>query len=326
VCLQEGRLDPPLASAPWRRYGEHMTSHQIVPCLWLDDQAEQAAALYARTFPASRVVTTSRYSESVDNPSGKPRGSVLTVELELSGRRFTLLNGGPIFTINPSISFFAHVDDPAGADRLFGPLAEGGQVLMPLDAYPWSPRYGWVQDRFGVSWQVMAGRRPPGGAAIVPCLMFTGPQQGRAEEAMKAYAAAFPDGRVVSVERYAKGEGPVDTVKHGRFSLAGQDLVAMDSHMANQFTFNEGVSFQVSCDDQATLDRYWATLGAGGAPGPCGWLKDRFGLSWQVVPSRLAAWLTGGDAAARDRAFAAMLGMGKLDIAALERAFAGRPG
>jgi predicted 3-demethylubiquinone-9 3-methyltransferase (glyoxalase superfamily) len=98
----------------------------------------------------------------------------------------------------------------------------------------------------------------------------------------------------------------------------------MDSHGDHGFTFNEALSLQVTCDDQPTLDRYWDALAQGGGHGPCGWLKDRFGLSWQVVPTRMSSWLADGDAAARDRAFAAMLTMGKLDIAALERAHAGR--
>lgn len=300
-----------------------MTNPQIVPCIWLDDQAEQAAALYTRLFPAGRVTATSRYPESFDNPGGRPRGSVLTVELELAGRPFTLLNGGPAFKLNPNVSFFAHVDTPAEADRLFAPLADGGQVLMPLDTYPWSERYGWVQDRFGVSWQVLAARRPPGAAAIVPCLMFAGPQHGRAEEAMRAYAGIFPAGRIVDVSRYGAGEGPAGKVAHGRFQLAGQDLVAMDSHVDHPSTFNEALSLQVMCDDQATLDHYWDALAEGGEHGPCGWLKDRFGLSWQVVPTRILALLTGGSAASRDPAFAAMLEMGKLDVAALERAARG---
>jgi predicted 3-demethylubiquinone-9 3-methyltransferase (glyoxalase superfamily) len=298
-----------------------MNPQSIVPCIWLDRQAEQAAAFYERTFPGGRVAATSRYPESFDHPGGLPRGGVLTVDLELAGHRFTLLNGGPPFVPNPSISFFVHVDNPAEADGIFAPLAEGGQALMPLDAYPWSERYGWVQDRFGVSWQVMAGRRPPGGSTFSPCLMFSGPQHGRAEEAMQAYAGVFPGSRIVDVSRYAAGEGPEGTVKHGRFVLAGQDMVAMDSHLAHGITFNEGLSFQVMCDDQASIDRHWAVLGAGGSYGPCGWLKDRFGLSWQVVPARIGRWMSSDDPAARDRAFAAMLTMGKLDIATLERAW-----
>ncbi|MBI5510738.1 MAG: VOC family protein [Deltaproteobacteria bacterium] len=299
-------------------------SPKITPCIWFDDQAERAAAFYARVFPGVRVTATSRYPEKSDNPSGRPRGSVLTVELEVAGQRFTALNGGPIFVLNPSISFFVHVDSAADAERIYAALIDGGEALMPLGAYPWSERYGWVKDRFGVSWQVIAGRRPQSGATIVPCLMFVGAQHGRAEEAMRFYAGIFPGGRVDGVERYAVGEGPQGTVKHGRFTVAGQELVAMDSHGAHAFSFNEALSLQVMCEDQAELDHYWAALAEGGEHGPCGWLKDRFGLSWQVVPTAIAAWMTSADTAARDRAFTAMLAMEKLDIAVLDRAFAGR--
>lgn len=301
-----------------------MTDPAIVPCAWLDGQAEPAAAFYVRTFPGSRVTATSRYPERSDNPGGRPRGSVLTVELEIAGRRLTLLNGGPAFRPNPSVSFFAHVDSPAEADRLFGALADGGEALMPLDAYPWSERYGWVRDRFGLSWQVMAGRRPAGGAAVVPCLMFAGKQWRRAEEAMRAWAAVFPGGRLAEVARYAAGEGPEGTVKHGRFLLAGQELVAMDAHGDHGFGFDEGLSLQVMCRDQAEVDRYWAALAEGGRHGPCGWLTDRFGLSWQIVPAGIGEWLGAPDAAARDRAFAAMMTMTKPDVAGLRRAFEGK--
>ena len=126
-----------------------------------------------------------------------------------------------------------------------------------------------------------------------------------------------------AIERYAAGEGPVETVKHGRFVLDGQEMIAMDSHVEHGFTFNEALSLQVMCEDQDEVDRYWAALGEGGEHGPCGWLKDRFGISWQVVPTAISRWMSGKDAAARDRAFAAMLQMGKLDIAALEKAFEG---
>ncbi len=300
-----------------------MTGNTIAPCIWLDDQAERAATLYTSVLPSGRVVATSRYPGSFDNPGGMPRGSVLTVEIEVAGQRFTLLNGGPMFRPNPSVSFFVHVDGAAEADAVFAALSEGGRPLMPIDEYPWSPRYGWAQDRFGVSWQVMAGRRPPGGATISPCFMFAGAQHGRAEEAMRAWTSVFPGSRVGDVARYEPGEGPVGSVKHGRFVLAGQDMVAMDSHLAQDVGFGEALSLQVMCAGQAEVDRYWDALADGGSHGPCGWLKDRFGFSWQVVPDRIARWMAGSDAAGRDRAFQAMLGMGKLDVAALERAYSG---
>lgn len=301
-----------------------MAFSKIVPCIWLDDQAEAAADFYARTFPAGRVVAASRYPAHGDNPAGKPRGSVLTVEFEIAGQRFTALNGGPVFVLNPSVSFFAHVDAPAGADRLFAELAAGGQELMPIGRYPWSERYGWVRDRFGVSWQVMAGRRSPDGPMVAPCLMFAGAQHGRAGEAMRFYSGIFPGGRIGSVEHYAEGEGPPGTVKHGRFSLAGQEFVAMDSHYDHGFGFNEALSLQVMCAGQGELDRYWQALADGGQHGPCGWLKDRFGLSWQVVPEKLSSLLTGPDEAAAERAFAAVMRMQKIDIAAVQRAYEGK--
>jgi len=301
-----------------------MATSIIVPCLWFDDQAERAAQFYTRTFPQGRVTAVSRYPESTDNPSGKPRGSVLTVEFDIAGQRFTALNGGPMFTPNPSISFFVEVATAADAEHLFAPLAEGGQVLMPIGSYPWSERYGWTQDRFGVSWQLVASRRAAGGASIVPCVMFAGAQQRKAEAAMRAYTEIFPGGRVDRLERYAASEGPEGGVKHGRFTLLGQEMIAMDSRVDQRFAFNEAISLQVMCKDQGEVDRYWSALSEGGQEGPCGWLKDRFGLSWQVVPSGISAWMTSSDTAARDRAFAAIMDMKKPNVAALQAAFDGR--
>lgn len=305
------------------KISQNASQHSIVPCLWFDDQSEAAARFYTSTFPNGRVTAISHYPASSDNPSGKPRGSVLTVEFEIAGQRFTALNGGPHFTINPSISFFAYVDTPEQAEHLFAQLSSGGSVLMPIGEYPWSPRYGWARDRFGVSWQVITSPRPAGGAAIAPCLMFSDARHGQAEAALRAYAEILPGARVDALERYGAGEGSEGTLKHGRVALPGQALIAMDSHINHGFSFNEGLSLQVMCQNQAELDRYWARLSEGGEPGPCGWLKDRFGVSWQVVPTGISAWMTSTDSAARDRAFNAVMRMKKLDIAAIEAAFAG---
>jgi predicted 3-demethylubiquinone-9 3-methyltransferase (glyoxalase superfamily) len=299
------------------------TGGPIVPCLWFDDQAEAAARFYIDTFPAGRITAVSHYPESSDNPSGKPRGSVLTVELEVAGQRFTALNGGPHFTINPSISFFVYVDTPQEAERLFMRLASGGSVLMPLGEYPWSPLYGWTRDRFGVSWQVITGSRPATPSPIFPCLMFTGRRHAQAEAALRAYAGIFPRGRIEALDRYTASEGPESTIKHGRIAIDDQRLCAMDSHIDHGLTFNEAVSLQVMCADQAEVDHYWAALSEGGEQGPCGWLKDRFGVSWQVVPACIAQWLTSKDTAAKDRAFQAVMQMKKLDIATIQAAFAG---
>ncbi|HLK94079.1 MAG TPA: VOC family protein [Polyangia bacterium] len=144
-----------------------------------------------------------------------------------------------------------------------------------------------------------------------------------AEEAMNLYVSIFPNSKVLSTTRYpAGGPAPAGTVMTAQFSLNGQELVALNGGPMHKFT--DAISFTVSCETQAEVDRYWEKLTAGGGqPGPCGWLKDRFGLSWQVVPTVLPKLLADKDAAKSGRAMAAMMKMSKLDIAALERAHAG---
>ena len=297
-----------------------------IPCIWFDNQAEAAAAFWIGVFSKGKITDISHYPEGSEGNTGRAAGGVLTGAFEIYGQRITGLNGGPMFVLNPSISFFVELAEPAEADRVFAALSEGGKALMPIGAYPWSERYGWVQDKFGVSWQVIVPMEKLAAPRIVPSLMFSGKVHGRADEAMKLYTSIFPNSQIGTVERYAEGEGAKaaeGTVKHGRFSLDGQPMVAMDSHIDHGFTFNEALSFQVMCADQAEVDRYSAALSEGGDIGQCGWLKDKFGVSWQIVPRDMPRWLTGGDAEARKRVFQAMMGMAKLDIAALEKAFKG---
>lgn len=307
-----------------------MAAPRIVPCIWLDDQAEAAASFYRSAFPDARVDAVARYPRTGDNPSKRPPGSVLTVDLTLAGQRLTLLNGGPAFKPNPSVSFHVHLPDGAAVDALHARLAEGGQELMPLGAYPWSPRYAWLNDRYGVSWQLMA--RPEGRArpdapapAVVPALMFAGPHHGRARAAIAAYVAAFPGSRVRHLEAFGEGEGgDPGSVKQAVLDLQGQTLVAMDGGAFHAFGFDEGATLQAFCADQDEVDRLATALAAdGGEEGPCGWVRDRFGLWWQVVPEALTSWLASVDADARDRVFRALLPMRRLHVATLERAFRG---
>ena len=301
-----------------------MAAHRIVPCIWLDDQAEAAASFYLAAFADGRVDAVARYPRSGENPSNQPPGSVLTVDLTVAGQRLTLLNGGPSVRPNPSVSFHVHLPDAAAVDALHAALSEGGMDLMPLDAYPWSPRFVWLQDRFGVSWQLMA-RADVARATVVPALMFAGPHHGRACDAIAAYVAALPGSRVRHVEAFGEGEGgEVGTVKQAALDLLGQPFVAMDGGPDHAFGFGMGLSLQVMCADQAEVDRIATALAAdGGTEDPCGWVRDRFGLWWQVVPEHVGAWLASDDEAARDRVFHALLPMHRLDLAALERAYRG---
>ena len=300
-----------------------MSAPRIVSCLWFDQNGADGVRLYTEALPGARAVATSYYPDAHDTPSGVAGGKELTVAFEAGGSSFTTLNGGPHFKPNGSISFFVEVETAGDVDRIAARLVEGGQTMMPVGEYPWSNRYGWVADRFGFNWQVMLPRTPVARPAIAPCLMFSDAQKGRAEEAMRAYVAIFPASEIQTVARYEAGEGPTGNIKHGRITLAGQTFVAMDSHVSHGVTFNEAISFQVMCRDQAEVDRYYAALVEGGSESRCGWLKDRFGVAWQIVPTDMPRWMTSPDRAARDRAFKAMMTMKKLDIAAMEKAFRG---
>jgi predicted 3-demethylubiquinone-9 3-methyltransferase (glyoxalase superfamily) len=184
-----------------------------------------------------------------------------------------------------------------------------------------SKRYGWLNDRYGESWQISVGPLSDAGRAISPTLMFVGAVAGKAEQAMELYTSIFPKSKIGGILRYdgstidAKG-----TVQHAQFSLADETFMIMDSVEQHAFGFDEGASLVVTCKDQADVDRYWSALTEnGGEESVCGWLKDRFGVSWQIVPEAVGRLMAGP---AADRVMAALLQMRKLDIAALEAAAA----
>jgi predicted 3-demethylubiquinone-9 3-methyltransferase (glyoxalase superfamily) len=152
---------------------------------------------------------------------------------------------------------------------------------------------------------------------ITPCLWF----DTEGEEAARFYTSVFPNSKIVDVARYgAAGPRPEGTVMTVSFELDGQKFVALNG--GPEFTFNEAISFQVSCESQEEVDAFWSTLSEGGEEGPCGWLKDRFGVSWQIVPTLLPELLGDPDPEKSQRVMAAMLKMGKIEIGALERAAA----
>jgi predicted 3-demethylubiquinone-9 3-methyltransferase (glyoxalase superfamily) len=208
-------------------------------------------------------------------------------------------------------------------DSLWSTLSEGGNALMPLDSYPFSGRYGWTTDRYGLSWQLMLDSRGPIDQAIVPTLTFVGDVCGKAEEAAELYASVFPSSAVEHVVRYGEGEEPdrPGTVKHLYMSLDGFKLGAMDSAHDHEFGFNEAVSLMVRCESQDEIDRYWNALSAVPEAEQCGWLKDRFGVSWQIVPAALQELMGSGTDEQRAAVTQAFLQMRKFDVAGLRKAF-----
>jgi predicted 3-demethylubiquinone-9 3-methyltransferase (glyoxalase superfamily) len=287
---------------------------KIVPFLWFDSQAEEAAKLYTSLFDKSKVTGTSRYGEAGPGP----KGSVMTASFQLEGQQFTALNGGPVFAFTPAISFFVTCRTEAEVDALWRELSKGGKIFMELAKYPFSEKFGWLSDRYGVSWQInLAGLSKK----ITPFFMFVGQQHGKAEEAMKSWSSQFESSGIAQVERFPAGTPePEGTVMHGRFSLAGQEFMAMDSAGDHAFTFTPAISLYVNCESQEEVDGFWEKLSAGGKKGQCGWLEDKYGVSWQVVPTVLHKLLADKDPARRKRVTEAMLKMTRLDIGKLQEA------
>lgn len=295
----------------------------ITPHLWFDHQAREAARFYCSVFPDAGI----DHEGQVRNT---PSGDCDIVSFHLAGQPFMAISAGPRFRLSPAISFLVNFDPSRDAqarqalDAAWAQLIEGGQALMPLDAYPFSPRYGWVQDRYGLSWQLIltdsAGEPRP---VITPSLLFTGDVCGRAEEAGAFYRSVFEDSRAGQLVRYPAGMAPEreGTVMFSDFRLGPTWMAAMDSAQAHGFGFNEAVSFVVPCRDQAQIDRYWAQLSAVPEAEACGWCKDRFGVSWQIDPAELGQMMRSPDQAAVDRVTQAFLPMKKLDLATLRAAF-----
>lgn len=278
-------------------------SSTIYPCLWFNGEAKTAANFYCSVFKDSKI--------TADTP--------MVVNFELSGQKFMGLNGGPQFIMNPSISFFVVLETESETDEAWRKLSAGGKVLMPLDKYDWSEKYGWVQDRFGLSWQLSFGKLEDVGQVFTPMLMFTGKQQGRTKEAIEYYKTFFDNSAVIGIMEYdARENEKPGFVKHAQFKLNGYIMMAMDSSGPHAFSFNEAISLVVECRDQKEIDHYWEKLNDGGEESRCGWVKDRFDIWWQVVPEVLGKLMS--DPSRSERVMQAFMQMKKFDIEKLENA------
>ena len=298
------------------------TMHKFSTCLWFDSNAEDAMRFYASVFDNAKLGAISYYGEAGHEVHHRPKDSVMTALVTIDGQELMGLNGGPIFTINPAISFFVTCKTEQEVDDLYKKLSDGGSVLMELNKYPWSEKYAWVNDKFGVSWQLMLTDKTE--QKVAPCLMFTGERQGQAESAIKFYTSVFKNSKTDYLVKYEEGELIPGMVKHARFQLDGQQFVAMDAPGDHGFNFTPATSFVVNCKNQSEIDEMWEKLlSDGGSPSQCGWLEDKFGVSWQVVPTNLQEMMTDKDKARRERVCAAVMKMIKLDIAELENAFKG---
>ena len=276
-------------------------THSISTCLWFDGKAKEAADFYKTVFDDFEMIS--------ENP--------FAVNYRLFGRRFMHLNGGPGYVINPSISFFINGESAAEVEALWEKLIVEGKVLMPLDTYPWSKKYGWCADKYGVNWQVMLGHESS--CKIMPNLLFCGINNGKTQEAIEFYTQIFKPSSIIQISKYEKGEADTEgLIKYAQFELNNLPFGAMDSSAPHAFNFNEAVSFIIMVDTQEEIDYYWNHFTENGSAGRCGWVKDKFGISWQVIPTVLGKFM--GNPETAPKATYAFLQMSKFIIDDLEKA------
>ncbi|SET66838.1 Glyoxalase superfamily enzyme, possibly 3-demethylubiquinone-9 3-methyltransferase [Salinibacillus kushneri] len=300
-----------------------MIEQKIVPHLWFNQQAIEGAQFYTSIFPDSKVINVSTIQ---DTPSGESK----LVSFNLAGYSFMAINGGPHFQFNPSISFFVNFDSSRdeyareNLDQLWEKLSQGGTPLMPLQEYSFSKRYGWIQDKYGLTWQLIL-TNPDGEERpfIVPSLMYVQDVCGKAEEASDFYLSIFNESRRGEMARYPAGMEPdkEGTLMFTDFMLEKQWFAAMDSAQSHNYKFNEGVSLLVQCENQGEIDYYWEKLSSDPKAEQCGWLKDKYGLSWQIWPVIMGEMMANSTNDEMKRLTKAFLQMKKLDIEKLKEAY-----
>lgn len=282
-------------------------NNDIFPCLWYNENAKESAEFYCEIFNGKITA---------DTP--------VVMNIDLFGQKLMLLNGGPQFEKNASISFMVICESEDEVQKYWDQLLDGGMALMPLDSYPWSKKYGWVLDKFGVTWQLYLGEKTSE-QRIIPTLMFIHGNNGKAMEAMELYTKTFNNSKIGSVMKYKDGgetDQDPENVQHAHFVIDGYDFFCMDNSYDHQFDFNEGISIVKMTNDQEETDRLWNFLTSnGGRESMCGWLADKYGVRWQIVPKRLIELMGDPDQQKAQKVVQAMMKMQKIIIQDLENAY-----
>ena len=253
---------------------------KITPHLWFDRTAKEAAQFYTTVFPDTVIDNMSVLN---DTPSGRVEMASITI----MDMPFNFISAGPDFKINPSISFTISCTTKEEIKKYWDRLTPGGIILMELAEYPFSFYYGWVQDKFGVSWQLIF--RETVIQKVIPSMLFVGKVFGKVDEALHFYTSVFKQSSIDEVHKEN------EAISYAALTLEGEHFIAMESNLEHHFQFNEAVSFMVHCDTQEEIDYYWSKLSADPKAEQCGWLKDKFGVSWQIVPTAMEKMMASGD-------------------------------
>jgi len=285
----------------------------ISPCLWFDTQAEEVVEFYTSLFPNSLIKNILRYGKEGKEIQKKPEGSVLTIDFTLDEVPFVALNGTPAFQHNESISLFVYCETDERINFLYEKFSESGSVNMPLDKYDWSSKYAWVKDKFGVSWQLDISKSNSS-QKIVPSLLFVNNKFNLIKNAANFYTSIFPDSKIL-IEQVLENINEIEngTLLFAQLSLNGYLINLMSGgKIKHNFDFNESISFIVNCNSQEEIDYYWSKLTEGGEEIECGWLKEKFGIFWQIVPEILNELLV--DSQKSDKVMREIFKMKKLEL------------
>lgn len=292
---------------------------KIIPFIWFEDKVEEIANWYVSIFPNSKIISTSVLP---DTPSGEAK----IVSLSLNGTEFQFMAAGPLANRNPSFSYMVACQTVEEVENLWSLLSSDATIMMPLAEYPFSQKYGWLKDQYGVSWQIMHDGGMSEVQRITPCLMFVGEVYGRAEEAMNLYCSLF-GGELMPghISRYIANQLPDQEgkINYARFQIKDQQFVIMESAHEHQFNFNEMQSLVVRCEDQKEMDEIWDKLSFDPKSEQCGWLKDKYGVSWQMTSYKIEEMMTKGSKEQLQRVVKAFLPMKKPDLEMIEKAFNG---
>ncbi|HFU4450294.1 TPA: VOC family protein [Streptococcus suis] len=284
----------------------------IIPHLWYDKDAKEAVAFYVDLF-GGKVDWTYTITDT-------PSGDSDLIQFQLGDMTLAAISAGPYFKLNESMSLMVNVASKDEVTRLYQALSEGGRILMPLGEYPFSPYYVWLEDRFGLSWQLSYAPDLDKPYRFDICLLFSQEQVGLAQPMLDYYKDKLPQASVGQLSFYGEGEAAVEAAKlnYAELLVAGQKMIVMDHGYGGEASFNEAFSLMVYVDSQDELNFYYDLLSAVPEAEMCGWVKDQFGISWQIVPRML---MEAYDTASPEKVKAvnaAVMTMKRLDIATIQ--------
>ncbi|MEG3226198.1 VOC family protein [Streptococcus suis] len=250
----------------------------IIPHLWYDTEAKEAVAFYVELF-GGKIDWTYTITDTSSGDSD-------LIQFQLGDMTLAAISAGPYFKLNESMSLMVNGASKDEVTRLYQALSEGGRILMPLGEYPFSPYYVWLEDRFGLSWQLSYAPGLDKPYQFDICLLFSQEQVGLAQPMLDYYKDKLPQASVGQLSYYGEGEAAVAAAKlnYAELFIGDQKIIVMDHGYGGEASFNEAFSLMVYVDSQDELNFYYDLLSAVPEAEICGWVKDQFGISWQIVP------------------------------------------